>query len=117
MPASRLLRLARAPSSSSAAVRLVRCPRAPIVRFQSTQSGGDGDQFKRSFRGQLYDSTSKRVQAERLQQSRRRAGQEDGVGPEVVRGGGIISRVFCESVFALQFLVPVSGFVFSERAP
>lgn len=103
MLASRLLRLARAPPSSSAAVRLFRCPRAPIVRFQSTQSGGDGDgddKFKRSFRGQLYNSTVKRIQTERVEQARGRAGREDGGTPgSTVDSSGIISRVFCESVF------------------
>lgn len=98
MPVSRLLLLARAPSSPSAALRLIRCPRAPPkVRLQSTQSGGGGgevEKVKRSFRGQLYDSTARRIQAEQSQQSRIRPGQVE----ERYRGMKL-GFLFCESVF------------------
>lgn len=82
MSAPRLLHLARrAPAPAS---RLVG------RRFQST--GGD-DKFKKSFHGQLYESTARRVQAERLQQSRRIPGGDDAK----VASGGTISRIFSES--------------------
>ncbi|KAI5843806.1 hypothetical protein DFP73DRAFT_594817 [Morchella snyderi] len=88
MSAPRLLHLARrAPAPAS---RLVG------RRFQST--GGD-DKFKKSFHGQLYESTARRVQAERLQQSRRIPGGDDAK----VASGGTISRIFTLAFVAAGF--------------
>lgn len=69
------------------------------MRFQSSQTGSD-DKLKKSFRGQLYDSTAKRVQAERILQARGRSGREGGGDEAPLRGGRVFSRIFCESLHA-----------------
>ncbi|KAL7273338.1 D-lactate ferricytochrome c oxidoreductase [Rhizina undulata] len=50
--------------------------RGPLLTISRSKSTGSEDDSKRSFRGQLYDSTAKRVQTERMQQDHSREQRE-----------------------------------------
>jgi len=85
-------------------LRAGRLSRLPAIRRQSTKTT-DTDKFKRSFRGQLYDSTAQRIQNERaaLMNAKLRSGSTEGqAGSEKV--SGTLAGIFGE--FALDHLPP-----------
>ncbi|RPB04351.1 FAD-binding domain-containing protein [Choiromyces venosus 120613-1] len=74
--------------------------RLPGVRRQSTKTT-DTDKFKKSFRGQLYDSTAQRIQNERaaLVNAKLRSGSSGGgqTGSEKV-SGGTLAGIFAVAI-------------------
>ncbi|PWW76483.1 FAD-binding domain-containing protein [Tuber magnatum] len=78
-------------------------PRLPAIRRQSTKTT-DTDKLKRSFRGQLYDSTAQRIQNERaaLMSAKLRSGSTEGqAGSEKV--SSTLAGIFAAGAVATVF--------------